>query len=281
MLAALIASQTLVALVSAAPTPKEDFVVNLGNDFVNQHLGNEAFLKGKCLIAKDPKNECTDALTLKEAKDALDFLGKHDKCDALTTKLKMKFNVGEEKFDKVPMEAYCYVRAKKECGKLTKANFPNYKKITLAKSVCSGSSKPSKTAFAHEKPVAREEGKFDLEALRIASEIFNPRRRNIVIQNQDGTKTKSVIMMPGSSKTGKGEKPVAREEGKFDLEALRKASEIFNPPRQNVMLRNQDGTLTQGVILRLDLDGNTEIQTLDGKIIRGIISGATIQQRDE
>jgi hypothetical protein len=47
------------------------------------------------------------------------------------------------------------------------------------------------------------------------------------------------------------------------------------------MLLNQDGTLTQGVILRLDLDGNTEIQTLDGKIIRGIISGATIQQRDE
>ena len=148
MLAALIASQSLVALVSAAPTPTEDFVVNyLQLDFIEKHKANQAFLKGKCLMAKDPKNDCTDALPVKEVEDALDFLGKHNSCKALTTQLKMKFVWGGEEYDNFPMEAYCYVRAK-ECGKLTKANFPNYKEITLAKSRCSGSSKPSEIEFA-------------------------------------------------------------------------------------------------------------------------------------
>jgi hypothetical protein len=47
------------------------------------------------------------------------------------------------------MEALCYIRAS-ECGNLTKANFPNYKKITLAKSICSEANKPAAKAKVYE-----------------------------------------------------------------------------------------------------------------------------------
>jgi hypothetical protein len=158
MLAALIGSQSLVALVSAAPTPNPYFDVKLKQNFVKQHEGNQALQKGRCLIATDPKNACTDALTDKMLTDALDFLAEHKSCEALTTKDTVKFNWGESEFDKFPMEAMCYWIAK-ECGKLTKANFPNYKDITLAKSICSEASKPSKPA-AKAKVYEEEEGDY-------------------------------------------------------------------------------------------------------------------------
>ena len=142
MLAALIASQSLVALVSAAPTPKEYFVVNLDKEFVEKHKENEAFLKGKCLIAKDPKNDCTTALTNGEFYGALDFLVEHKSCKALTTKLQATFELEGKKFDRLPIKAFCYLRAR-ACDQLTKANFPNYKEINSAKSVCS---KPKEVA---------------------------------------------------------------------------------------------------------------------------------------
>jgi hypothetical protein len=135
MLAALIGSQSLVALVSAAPTPKEDFVVNLPNHFVNNHMDNNEFQKGKCLIATDPKNACTDALTLKELEDALDFLGKHKSCKALTTKDRMKFAYWGKEFDNCPMDAYCYVRAR-QCAELSKANFPRLEYLSELRSYC-------------------------------------------------------------------------------------------------------------------------------------------------
>jgi hypothetical protein len=81
--------------------------------------------------------------------DALDFLGKHESCKALTTKMTVNFNWGGEEFVKFPMEAMCYIRAS-ECGNLTKANFPNYKKITLAKSICSEANKPAAKAKVYE-----------------------------------------------------------------------------------------------------------------------------------
>jgi hypothetical protein len=136
MLAALISSQTLVALVSAAPTPQ--FVVNLKQNFVDKHQANQAFQNGKCLIATDPKNACTDALTFKELEATLDFLAKHNFCKALTTKLTMRFAYGGKEFDNCPMDAYCYVRAR-QCAELTKANFPSLEYLSEIRSYCTRS----------------------------------------------------------------------------------------------------------------------------------------------
>ena len=207
MLAALIAFQSLVPLVSAAPTPKEDFVVNQ-HDFGIKHWQNEAFHTAKCLIAKEPWETCTDVLSDEEIVDALDFLAKHNSCAALTTPLKVKIDWGGEVFDYFPIKAYCYIRGNK-CGKLTKANFPNYKKITLAKSICSGSPKTSKTAFAREEPV--------FPRLPLSRIDPPPPSTVVIIQNEDDSRTVGHIIYRGPGRfvrirTTDGE----IIEGKFD-----------------------------------------------------------------
>jgi len=201
MLAALIASQSLVALVSAAPTPNEDFVVNLDRDFVNQHLGNQAFLKGKCLIAKDPKNDCSE-VTLKEAEDTLDFLAEHKSCKALTTKATVKFDWEGEKFDKFPMKAFCYLRSK-ECGKLTKANFPNYKDIVKANSACSKAVAREKLGTRQKTPV---EPVYEYEYITVSPvrtsppmgdvhpQTWGPRYEEVDIRDEDGSRTTGQII---------------------------------------------------------------------------------------
>jgi hypothetical protein len=146
MLAALIASQSLVALVSAAPTPKEDFVVNLDRDFVEKHKANQAFLKGKCLIAKDPKNDCTPVPTNEVFYDALNFLIEHKSCKAITTKLEVTFELEGKKFDRFPIKAFCYVRAR-QCAELSQANFPRLQYLSTLRSYCIKSASNDEPTF--------------------------------------------------------------------------------------------------------------------------------------
>ena len=119
MLAALIASQSLVTLVSAAPTPndKNGDVVNLSDTFVQKYKDDPSFRKVACFLSKEPK-KCT----IPTDKSDLAFLFQHHLCDAITTTTKVKLQAGSVAFFNLPFRAYCYMDDN-ECGKITTANF--------------------------------------------------------------------------------------------------------------------------------------------------------------
>jgi hypothetical protein len=125
MLAALIASQSLVTFVAAAPTPADEpeLVVNLLDTFVQKHPTEVR--KIACFIAKDPKDACTNP-SLKQKIDAVNFLAEHGHCEAFNYKSgTVDFRVGDDfaVINECPLAAYCFFREKK-CGEITKANFP-------------------------------------------------------------------------------------------------------------------------------------------------------------
>jgi hypothetical protein len=119
MLAALIASQSLVTLVSAAPAPndKNGAVVNLPDTFVQKYKDDESFQKVACFFSKEPK-KCA----IPTDKSDLEFLFQHHICDAITTTTTVNAQTGSVEFVDLPFRAYCYVEDN-ECGKITTANF--------------------------------------------------------------------------------------------------------------------------------------------------------------
>jgi hypothetical protein len=119
MLAALIASQSLVTLVSAAPVPndKNGAVVNLPDTFVQKYKDDKSFQKVACFLSKEPK-KCA----IPTDKSDLEFLFQHHICDAITTTTMVNAQIGPVEFVDLPFRAYCYVEDH-ECGKITTANF--------------------------------------------------------------------------------------------------------------------------------------------------------------
>ena len=135
MLAALIASQSIVTFVAAAPAPPEkpEFLVNVPHTFYNAYP--KEVQKFKCFIAKDNKNACTNPSTA-EILEAVDFLAENRLCKAINGKIKVNFdNVAGVK--DCPLEAYCYLRTFK-CGEITKANLPelNGKDLAAVNAIC-------------------------------------------------------------------------------------------------------------------------------------------------
>jgi hypothetical protein len=121
MLAALIASQSLVAFVAAAPTPAVTSLDTLYKDYPDK------VERIKCFIAKDPKKVCRPK-DHSEIDFAVDFLAEHGLCKAINPTVEIDFQMYGLDVRNLPMVAYCYFKAR-ECGKLTKANFPKYKTL--------------------------------------------------------------------------------------------------------------------------------------------------------
>ena len=124
MLATLIASQWLVALVSAAPTPndKQDFPVNLDPELVKKYANSEKYQLAKCFVAKESK-KCTHLNGhISETEHVMNFLAGHRLCDAITTTATTQPQLGKVKLSDIPIRAVCYMLTG-ECDKITTANF--------------------------------------------------------------------------------------------------------------------------------------------------------------
>jgi hypothetical protein len=115
MLAVLIASQSLVTLVAAAP-----FSTEMPEDPFYKQYAREV-QEFKCFIAKDDKNACLNVSPADGvADDAVDFLARHGRCKAINSKIKLDFKDGNNIINvkDCPLEAHCYFRAG-QCGELS------------------------------------------------------------------------------------------------------------------------------------------------------------------
>jgi hypothetical protein len=122
MLAAIIASQWLVALVSAAPTPNDNFPVNLDPELVKKYANSKNYQLAKCFVAKESK-KCTHLNGhISETEDVMDFLARERLCDAITTTATTQPQLGKVKLSDIPIRAVCYMLTRK-CDKITTANF--------------------------------------------------------------------------------------------------------------------------------------------------------------
>jgi hypothetical protein len=156
MLAALIASQSLVTLVAAAPAPTEkpEFVVNVPHTLYEDYPNEVESIK--CYIAKDDKNACLNPSY--ETDNAVDFLAKHKQCKAINSKITVDFKHGNiVNVKNCPLEAFCYVRAG-QCGEITKANLPELDRKYLASvnSFCYGVMQKGKCDYAMDPELCRQ-----------------------------------------------------------------------------------------------------------------------------
>ena len=137
MLAALIASQSLVAFVAAAPTPAVKSLDTLDNEYP------EEVRRVKCVLAKNSRLGCRkkDHNNI-EIDFAAFFLARHGLCNTINPTIEIDLGYGDFKrhgldVRNLPMVAVCYFEAR-ECGKLTKANFPNARTIDSVNALCYG-----------------------------------------------------------------------------------------------------------------------------------------------
>ena len=146
MLAALIASQSLVTFVAAAPAPPEkaEFVVNVPDTLYKQYPKEVESIQ--CYIAKDDKNACLNPSSAYEIKKAVEFLAKHNQCKAINSKIKIDIEGEIAIFTGSPLEAYCYFRAGK-CDEIAKADL-NRKSLVLLNAACYGVIQKGKCEYA-------------------------------------------------------------------------------------------------------------------------------------
>jgi hypothetical protein len=148
MLAALIASQSLVTLVAAAPAPTEkpEFLVNVPHTLYEDYPKEVASIK--CYIAKDDKNACLKPSSTYESDKAVDFLAKHGQCKAINSKIKVDFKDGNNivNVKDCPLEAYCYVKAG-QCGEIAKADLDK-KSVASMNALCYGVIQKGKCEYA-------------------------------------------------------------------------------------------------------------------------------------